>query len=130
VIVLDSSAAVDYLLGREPEAGWVRDQLREARWRIRVPHVFDAEVVGVFRREVLGHRLEARDARARVRLLAQLPARRYGHLQLLDRVWELHPAVTVPDACFVALAEAFDIALVTTDRRLARSPLDIQIIAP
>ena len=131
MIVLDSSAAVDYLLGREPEAAWVRQQLRDAHWRIRVPHVFDVEVVGVLRRYVLARELLAEDAHARVLLLAQLPARRYPHVQLLGRVWELYPTVRTPDACFVALAEALSIPLVTTDRRLARARGPrIPILAP
>jgi predicted nucleic acid-binding protein len=131
VIVLDSSAAVDYLLGREPEAEWVRQQLHDARWRIRVPHLFDVEVVGVLRRHVLAHELRAGDAHARVRLLAELPARRYPHVQLLGRAWELHPTVNTPDACFVALAEALNVPLVTTDRRLARARGPrIPILAP
>ncbi len=131
MIVLDSSAAVDYLLGREPETEWVRQQLRDARWRIQVPHVFDVEVVGVLRRHVLARELRADDAEARIRLLAQLPARRYPHVRLLRRAWELHPTVSTPDACFVALAEALNVPLVTTDRRLARARgARIPIIAP
>ena len=130
MIVLDSSAAIDYLLGREPEAGWVRQQLWHARWQIRVPHVFDVEVVGVLRRQVLEGRLGAQDARARVQMLTELGALRYGHVRLLGRVWELYPSVTVPDACFVALAEALDLPLVTTDRRLARARVGAEIVAP
>jgi predicted nucleic acid-binding protein len=131
LIVLDSSAAVDYLLAREPEAEWVRRQLQGARWRIEVPHVFDVEIVGVLRRHVLARELRPEDARARVRLLAELPARRYPHVQLLERVWELHATINAPDACFVALAEALDVPLVTTDRRLARARGPrIPIVAP
>lgn len=131
MIVLDSSAAVDYLLERNPEAEWVRERLRDARWRIRVPHLFDVEIASVLRRHVLARELRGEDALARLRLVAQLPARRFPHVQLLDRVWELHPTVTAADACFVALAEALDVPLVTTDRRLARvQGARIAILAP
>jgi predicted nucleic acid-binding protein len=39
----------------------------------------------------------------------------------MQRMWQLRETVTTPDAAFVALAEALDVPLVTTDRRLARS---------
>ena len=131
MIVLDSSAGVDYLLRIEPEASWVEAQLDGARWKLHAPHLFDVEVVSAIRRLVLGGRLSLREGAARARLLAALSLRRYPHVQLLDRVWELNPTVTPSDACFVALAEALDVPLVTTDRRLARARGPrIPILAP
>lgn len=131
MIVLDSSAGVDYLLGKQPEAGWVEHQLDRAQWRLHAPHVFDVEVVSAVRRLVLSRKLAVADGAERAQRLAELPLRRYPHVQLLDRVWELHPTVTVADACFVALAEALNIPLVTTDRRLGRAVgLRVPIIAP
>ena len=40
---------------------------------------------------------------------------------LLRRVWELHDNLTSYDACYVALAEALDCALLTADARLSRA---------
>jgi predicted nucleic acid-binding protein len=37
---------------------------------------------------------------------------------LLGRVWELRENVTAYDACYIALAEALDVPLVTADARL------------
>ena len=83
------------------------------------------------RRLVMSNKLAIADAAERTRRLAELPLRRYPHLQVLDRVWELHATVTVADACFVALAEALNIPLVTTDRRLGRAVGSrIPILAP
>ncbi len=131
MIVLDSSAGVDYLLGKEPEASWVERRLDEAGWRLHVPHVFDVEVVSAVRRLVVSSKMTVADGTDRARRVAELPLRRYPHPQLLDRVWELHPTVTVADACFVALAEALNIPLVTTDRRLGRAVgLRVPVIAP
>jgi predicted nucleic acid-binding protein len=131
LIVLDSSAAIDFLLGLEPEAAWVEGRLDEARWRLHAPHVFDVEVISGVRRLVLSRKITRARGAERARLLAELPLRRYPHRQLLDRVWELHPTVTTADACFVALAEALNIPLVTTDRRLGRAAgLRIPILAP
>jgi predicted nucleic acid-binding protein len=131
LIVLDSSAAVDYLLGLEPLRSWVERQLDEARWSLHVPHVFDVEVVNVVRKLVLSGKIARVQGAERVSQLSDFPLRRYPHVQLLDRVWELHPTVTPADACFVALAEALDMPLVTTDRRLGRaSGLRVPIVAP
>jgi len=47
---------------------------------------------------------------------------RYPHALLLDRMWELRDNLTAYDASSVALAEALDAPLVTTDARLAASP--------
>jgi predicted nucleic acid-binding protein len=121
LIVLDSSAVIDYLLGLEPEASWVRDRIVEAETRVHAPHLLDVEVLGVIRAFVLVRSLPEPNARLAVRALGELPLRRYPHVQLLDRVWELKAALSAPDATFVALAEALDIPLVTTDRRLARA---------
>ncbi len=45
----------------------------------------------------------------------------YPSTQLLERVFELRNNLTAYDAAYVALAEALDAPLVTTDDRLARS---------
>ena len=121
MIVLDSSAVVDYLLDLEPEASWVRERIVEAETRAHAPHVLDVEVVGVIRAFVLERALPEPNARLAVRALGELPVRRYPHVQLLDRVWELRSTLSASDATFVALAEALDVPLVTTDRRLARA---------
>jgi predicted nucleic acid-binding protein len=131
LIVLDSSAGIDYLLGKQPEASWVERQLDRAHWRLHAPHLFDVEVVSAVRRLVLSREVPVADGAERARRLAELPLRRYPHVELLDRVWELHPTVTVADACFVALAEALNIPLVTTDRRLGRwVGVRIPVLAP
>jgi len=131
VIVLDSSAALDLLFDREPESTWVREQLDAARWRVRVPHLIDVEVLRVVRDRVINGRITPSDGLERIRLMIAFPLWRYPHVNLLERAWELHPHVTAPDAFFVALAEALGVPLVTTDRRLARARgLRIPVIAP
>jgi predicted nucleic acid-binding protein len=41
---------------------------------------------------------------------------------LAARIWELHGNLTTYDAAYIAAAEQYQCALVTTDARLARSP--------
>jgi predicted nucleic acid-binding protein len=40
---------------------------------------------------------------------------------LTERIWELRENLTAYDAAYIALAEALDAPLVTTDARLARA---------
>jgi predicted nucleic acid-binding protein len=47
---------------------------------------------------------------------------RYPVFALLDRVWELRDNISSCDASYIALAEALDCALLTSDQRLARAP--------
>jgi predicted nucleic acid-binding protein len=120
VIVLDSSAALDYLLRLEPRATWVEPQLETADWEIHVPHVFDVEVVGVVRHLT---RLGAMNEVLAVEVLADLAAleiQRHAHVELTERAWELRRLVTVADAMFIALAERLEAPLVTTDHWLGR----------
>ena len=53
--------------------------------------------------------------------LAALPLQRAPHLPLLSRCWELRGNLSVYDAAYVALAEALEVPLLTSDRRLAQS---------
>jgi predicted nucleic acid-binding protein len=131
VIVLDSSAAVDYLLRLEPRATWVETQLDQTGWEVHVPHVFDVEVVGVLRRLVLLYVISDVLAAEVLTDLADLDVHRYSQVDLFERAWELRRIVTTSDAMFVALAERLEAPLVTTDRSLGRvHDLRIPILAP
>jgi len=85
------------------------------------PHVIDAEVLGVVRRDQLLGRLDATAARQAVEDLRDWPGERFGHRALLERAWELRASVRSWDALYVALAEALDATLLTLDDRLARA---------
>ena len=83
------------------------------------PHLIDVEVFGVIRRERLRGALDATAAGQAVADLRDWPGERYGHRALLARAWELRETVRGWDAVYVALAEALDAPLLTTDARLA-----------
>lgn len=121
MIVLDTSAAVHLLLGTKGRAAWVEEQCDAARWRLHAPHVIDVEVIGVLRKAVFRREISPRRARALLDVLSGLSLTRYPHVQLLDRAWNLRTHVSSPDAFFVALAEALEAPLVTTDLRLSRT---------
>jgi predicted nucleic acid-binding protein len=96
------------------------------------PHIVDVEVFSVIRREHRLGRLDATAAGQAVEDLETWPGERFGHRLLLARAWELRDSVRGWDAMYVALAEALDAALLTTDRRLAgaRGPTcQIEVVA-
>jgi predicted nucleic acid-binding protein len=130
LIVLDSSAAVDYLVGTEPQGDWVEACIR-ADDDLHAPYVVDVEVAGALRRLVLSGELARTVARRALADLEALDLRRYPHLPFVPRMWQLRDHIQAADACFVALAEALDATLVTTDRRLAAAPGSrARILAP
>ena len=53
--------------------------------------------------------------------LAAAPVIRHPAASLTERIWELRKSHSAYDAAYVALAEALDMPLLTTDQRLARS---------
>jgi predicted nucleic acid-binding protein len=121
VIVLDASAAVDLLLRREPRASWVEEWLLEPGQTLEAPHLIDLECASALRRNVLHGAVTASVADERLEVFRALRLRRYPHTQLLERIWELRNSMTPFDAAYVALAEALDAPLVTTDEALARA---------
>ena len=119
MIVLDSSAAVDYLLDAAA-APFVAGQL-DAHGLALAPYLVDAEVVSGLRQAVAAGKLEENRAIVALAHLATLRIVRFPLLRYVSRVWELRHVVTSGDAFFVALAEESGAPLVTTDLRLARS---------
>jgi predicted nucleic acid-binding protein len=109
-------------------------QAEQVRRRLAVdpdhaaPHVVDAEVLGIIRRDRLLGRLDETAARQAMEDLRDWPAERFGHRMLLARAWELRDRVRTWDALYVALAEALDATLITLDERLGRvAGLDCQV---
>lgn len=126
-MIVDASAVVDAVLRLEPQASWVESQLEQASV-VRAPHVIDAEVVGAIRRLALTGAVDAATAEQALDDYARLRLVRYPAKPLLRRVWELRHNVTVADGLYVALAESLGVALVTTDRSMARAPgMDVEI---
>jgi predicted nucleic acid-binding protein len=120
VIVVDASVLA-VALGDDGAAGR-RARERLAGEEIAAPELIDLEVASVWRGHVAARLMTARRADAAVADLEDLPLRRSSHRPLLGRIWALRHAVTPYDAAYVALAEAFDVVLVTADERLARAP--------
>jgi len=117
MLVVDASSLCEVLIGG-PSAEAIRERLAQDNDHA-APHIVDAEVFGVLRREHQQGRLDRTEATQAVEDLAAWPGERFGHRLLLARAWELRHTVRGWDAMYVALAEALDAILLSTDRRLA-----------
>lgn len=85
------------------------------------PHIVDVEVFNVVRDKHRQGKLDRTTATLAVDALRDWAGERFGHRLLLARAWELRETVRGWDAMYVALSEALDGVLVTTDARLARA---------
>lgn len=115
MIVVDASAFVASLL--DHSVGTLsRNKLLHGA---HAPHLIDLEVTNVLRRLVRLERVVPESALGALEQLRRAPLRRYRHTPLLARVWELRNQLSSYDACYVALAEALGVPLITADARLA-----------
>jgi len=121
VLVVDASALVAYLTSGE-HAEEVRTHLLTPYEALWAPHLIDAEVGHVLRREVLAGELGASAAREALDDLADLPLRRAAHRGLLTRAWALRENLSFYDGLYVALAERLHATLLTLDGRIAGAP--------
>lgn len=120
MLVLDASAAIEWLLGR-PAGAAVAERLADPERTVHAPHLLTVEAAQVLRRYSLaGELTEQRGAQA-LTDLADLDVVLHEHGPLLPRIWRLRENVTAYDAVYLALSELLDAPLVTLDGRLARS---------
>jgi predicted nucleic acid-binding protein len=123
MLVVDASAVAELLMGR-PAGASVARQLREHRFDLHAPHLLDVEVLSALRRVVAaGDASPARAVQA-VADLVDLPIERYGHEELIPRIWTLRDNFSMYDATYIALAELIEedgAPLLTADARLARA---------
>jgi predicted nucleic acid-binding protein len=118
VIVLDASAAVDWLLqsvaGRRVES---RIYLRHES--LHAPQLLDLEVAQVLRRLVREGAVSAARAEGTMEDLLDLRVTRYADSVLLPRIWQLRHNLSAYDAAYVVLAEKLNATLLTRESALA-----------
>ncbi len=118
-IVPDASVVVDILIRNEFSTDF-RAALRKTGSGLAVPHLLDIEVTSALRKLAGLGRIESHRVTGYLEDLKDFPADRYGHADLLDRVWELRHNFTTYDASYIALAEALEATLVTTDSKMLK----------
>ena len=118
MIVLDASAAIDWLL--QTSAGQHIDKrIYSHHESLHAPHLLDLEVTQVLRRLASQGVISAHRADEAIRDLLDLRITRYPHQLLLPRIWQLRHNFSAYDAAYIVLAEKLRAALVTRDARLA-----------
>jgi predicted nucleic acid-binding protein len=118
VIVLDASAAIDWLLqttvGQE-----IEKRIFSRRESLHAPHLLDLEVAQVLRRLVREASVSAKRADQAIDDLLSLRVTRYPHFFFLPHIWRLRHNLSAYDAAYVALTEKLGATLITRDARLA-----------
>lgn len=123
MIVIDSSAMVEALVGREAD-----DELLDAlQDGLHAPHLLDVEVLSVLRGLTLAGKLAFSAAEQGRGDYFDLTIARYEVLGLADRIWELRDNYTTYDACYLALAEAMGAPLCTCDHKLVGDGHDADV---
>jgi predicted nucleic acid-binding protein len=123
VIVLDASAAIDWLL--QTAAGQrIEARIYSHGESLHAPHLLDIEVAHVLRRLVRENTISAQRGDQAVHVLQDLRLTRYPHFVFLPQIWLLRHNLSAYDAVYVALAEELGATLLTRDARLtsAASP--------
>lgn len=120
MLVVDASVVAPLIADDGPDGDLFRAAVRGQT--LAAPDLLRVEVLSVVRRHLASGDLTASQAGNAVDDLLALPITLYPTTPLLRRCWELRSNVTAYDACYVALAEALDVVLLTADARLANAP--------
>jgi predicted nucleic acid-binding protein len=120
-LVVDASALAVALLGRSSGAAGLRNRL--AGEQCHAPHLIDAEVGNVLRRQVIRDELPAADAKILLIASERLIDHRHQMTGTLAiTAWAMRDNVTFYDGLYIALAAALSAPLITADVRLANAP--------
>jgi predicted nucleic acid-binding protein len=84
-----------------------------------VPDIVDVEFHHALRGLSLGKKISDERAEHARSLFNEIPKIRFPTRDLTDRIWSLRHNLGAYDACFIALAEALDVPLITTDEKQA-----------
>lgn len=120
MIVLDTSAMVEFLVGSDHVAERVR--ARMAGQKLAAPHAVDLECASTLRGLVHGGKLPPDEGERALQLLGRTDLKRYSHVPLLERIWQLRQNMWPYDAAYVALAESLEADLVTVDGKVEKAP--------
>ena len=121
MIVLDASAAVDWLL--QTAAGQrIEQRIYAGQETLYTVSLLDVEFAQVLRRLVRQGSLTPKRAEEAIEDMAALRITRYAPVLLLQRIWRLRQNLSAYDAAYVALAERLQAPLITRDQRMAAAP--------
>ena len=118
MIVLDASAAIDWLL-QTAVGQRIEKRIYSRAESLHAPHLLDLEVAQVLRRLVRETSISAQRADHALEDLLALRVTRYPHFVFLPHIWRLGHNLSAYDAAYVVLTRELDATLITRDARLA-----------
>ncbi|MGA2019715.1 MAG: type II toxin-antitoxin system VapC family toxin [Candidatus Sulfotelmatobacter sp.] len=118
MIVLDASAAIDWLL-QTSVGQQIENRIYSRRESLHAPHLLDLEIAQVLRRLVREGLVSGPRADQAIQDLLDLRVTRYPHFVFLPHIWRLRDNLSAYDAAYVALTKKLGATLVTRDARLA-----------
>jgi predicted nucleic acid-binding protein len=118
MIVLDASAAIDWLL-RTPAGTRIENRIYSRNESLHCPHLMDLEIAQVLRRLVREAVISAHRAEEAIEDLLDLRITRYPHFIFLPRIWQRRHNLSAYDSAYVVLAQELGATLITRDARLA-----------
>jgi predicted nucleic acid-binding protein len=121
LIVLDASAAIDWLL-HTPAGLRIERRIYSRGESLHAPHLIDVEIAHVLRRLAREGAISADSAARMIDDLLHLRLMRHPHSVLLPRIWQLRGNLSSYDASYIALTERLGATLITRDSRLSSSP--------
>jgi predicted nucleic acid-binding protein len=86
-----------------------------------LPDIIDVEFHHALRALSLGKKVGTKRAELARGLFADIPKVRFPTRDLTERVWSLRHNLGAYGACFIALAEALDAPLITSDEKQANA---------
>ena len=118
MIVLDASAAIDWLL-QTSVGERIESRIYSRGESLHAPHLLDLEVAQALRRLVHEDAVSAERATQAIQDMLDLRVTRYPHFVFLSHIWRMRHNLSAYDAAYLALAEEISATLITRDRRLA-----------
>ena len=118
-VVVDATVVVAALVDSAPEGRWAETVVGENA--LAAPEVVLVEATKVLRRLERRREISRMEANGAMRDLLRLDIELLPFAPFAERVWELRHDVSIQDAWYVAVAEAFGFPLATLDGRLRRA---------
>lgn len=118
MIVLDASAAIDWLL-QTPAGERIEKRIFARDESLHCPHVLDLEVAQVLRRLTRETVISVPRAQEAIYDLLDMRITRYPHFILLPAIWQQRHNFSAYDSAYVVLARELRATLITRDARLA-----------